>query len=280
MRDDPTLVHGLSKRALLSGAQPLTPTAINWNVAPWCESPHIATRSHLQVRNPDGSYSNGRELNIFAGCRKCEGCLRKRSNDWFARMMRELQIAPQSYMVTLTLRPEARYQIETLARQSLRDPLVEEIGFKDRARALVRELQLYCKRCRRGQPPLRYVWVIEPHKDGQPHVHILWHLSAPPEQYHCDTEGYPLFLRTQWRLGFTTMRTIATDQKQVGGYVAKYLSKEAGCAIRASQRYGEVIAPADAVKPRRYWPRKAGNTESTPRKIDHLENDGDKNITA
>jgi len=274
-KDDPTLVMGMSKQALLSGAPTLTPTAINWHVAPWCEAPVLSQRSHLQVRNPDGTYVNGRELNIFAACRKCAGCLRHRANDWFGRMMRELSIAHTTYMVTLTLRPEARYQIEALARQSLRDPLAGEPVFKDRARALVRELQLYVKRCRSHQPPLRYVWVIEPHKDGQPHVHILWHLSVPPSEYKCDTEGYPLFLRTQWRLGFTTMRIVAHDSKEAGGYVAKYLSKESGCAVRASQKYGEVNAPLDAFKSRRYWPRKADNTIPTPRKIDHLENEGD-----
>lgn len=80
---------------------------------------------------------------------------------------------------------------------------------------------LHCVRqwCRRREVPFRYVWVMELHKSGRPHYHVLIWL---PRGYHLpkpDKRGW-------WPKG---MSRIEGAKKPVG-YLAKYASKLASAA--------------------------------------------------
>ena len=80
---------------------------------------------------------------------------------------------------------------------------------------------LHCVRqwCRRREVPFRYVWVMELHKSGRPHYHVLIWL---PRGYHLpkpDKRGW-------WPKGMTKIE----GAKKPVGYLAKYASKLANAA--------------------------------------------------
>jgi len=238
MKSDATTVDGMARAALLRGGQQVTPRLTEWCLAPWCSSPWLREHHYRQEKRPDGTYRAGRQVLLRVACRACAGCLAQRQRLWFARVVQELGDSHASFLVTLTLAPEARYQIEALASRTVAKTGSGEVTFSDRARELVPFVQRYIKRCRKGRAPLRYMFVIEPHRDGVPHVHILWHMSDYAHRYAYDKEGYPDFLRSKWSHGFTSMKRQVERNDRAAGYVAKYLNKEAGLCLRASVNYG------------------------------------------
>jgi hypothetical protein len=82
---------------------------------------------------------------------------------------------------------------------------------------------------------LRFCLVVERHKSGDPHVHLLVHER--------DTAIRHKVLTSAWTWGFSKFNLVAEGEKtKMAWYVAKYLSKESGAVIRASLRYGKIAA--------------------------------------
>lgn len=85
-------------------------------------------------------------------------------------------------------------------------------------------------------PGLRLLVVVEAHKDGEPHYHILLHEPKGSPQV-----GERL-LRQQWALGFVKFKLVAMDGEDTSRsawYIAKYLGKAALARVRASIAYGD-----------------------------------------
>ena len=86
------------------------------------------------------------------------------------------------------------------------------------------------KRLRKDGYNFRYLYVLEAHKDGYPHVHMLVHeVSAQiPKRA----------LGAQWPYGFSSFKLV--DDPRAASYITKYLVKDMRSKIRASQKYGVI----------------------------------------
>lgn len=169
-------------------------------------------------------------------CRKCENCLKFRSRQWAARACVETAMAKRTWLVTLTLAPESHWRLGLATASRLTKSAVSEASlsshdlFKERLVEIGKEVTLWLKRTRERAGPFRYLLVVEAHKSGLPHMHLLVHEVDDPVTYRDLTE--------HWRLGFSHAKLVQ-DTRGVR-YVCKYLSKSALARVRASARYGTV----------------------------------------
>jgi hypothetical protein len=178
----------------------------------------------------DGALSH----RIAARCRKCEGCLKHRARLWTARAITEVAVAPRTWFGTLTLAPVHAFRFRLLA-----DRLSERQGspwslleapeqFQKVAAQVGPDLQRFLKRIRKQSGAvLRYLLVLEAHKSGVPHWHILLH--------ECSGTISKRLLEEQWKLGFSHWRLCDPDAAY---YACKYLAKSSLARVRASQSYG------------------------------------------
>lgn len=172
--------------------------------------------------------------------------MKQRRREWSARIANELKwhaaLGKRTWFVTLTWRPESRFRVLSEARKEARrrgvdyDALPQPKQFVFLAGACGEAVTKYLKRVRRtteATTAFRYVAVVEAHKEAEiwPHFHLLMHETAA--QF---TERK---LKGEWKEGFFHARL--ADEK-AAWYVAKYLSKEALCRIRASAKYGKTAS--------------------------------------
>lgn len=173
-------------------------------------------------------------ITIPARCRKCEQCLLHRRRLWTARALDECAVARRTWFGTLTVAPDYRFRHE-LAADLLRPSGVSseqwpEFKFRCLASSTGREVTRMFKRLRKSGARFRYLLVVEAHKDGWPHFHLLVHEVAEPIR--------KVLLDGAWPLGFAKWRLMG-DKPSEAYYVCKYLAKEALTRVRASNRYGQ-----------------------------------------
>lgn len=177
---------------------------------------------------------------VSVRCRRCQPCQDHRRKVWTARAMHEMQMAPRSWFVTLTFRPEVRFIVESRADNSTRRRRAErlcDLSSTERFKAISNEagseVTLWLKRLRKvSKAKLRYLLVTEAHKDGFPHYHILVHeVSGNVTKRQ---------IEHAWRRnGFSHCRVLDRDGK-AAYYACKYLNKSASTRVRASLRYGQL----------------------------------------
>lgn len=260
---DRTRLKHLIRHALAKGGRQLTPHQVEWHIAGRCLAPVRRElycrpsrvergRSYRKADNVgdtfdklmsgdpapltlyedrEGPYS----LLIEAKCRRCAQCLRERASRWTARARFELACARRSWLGTLTLSPSWQSHFGNLAALEVRrktgerfDDLPDEQQLIWRHRLIQREVTLALKRLRASGASVRYLLVLEAHKSGLPHYHILLHEVSEPVRKRT--------LEAFWRFGFCQWRLV--DDPKAARYVAKYLSKDAAARVRASLRYG------------------------------------------
>lgn len=167
-------------------------------------------------------------------CRKCDNCLEHRRRLWTARAIAELQCSDRTWFGTLTAGPEYRVRAKYQAMLAVGDgwsQLSDMERFKEVANVMNKDVTLYLKRLRKNaKASFRYLLVIEAHKDGFPHFHMLLHEVGTPVRKRVLDEA--------WKLGFSKWKLCDRDPK-TSGYVCKYLAKSALTRIRASQKYGQ-----------------------------------------
>lgn len=220
---------------------------VSWDVAGRCECPAGVT---LQGRR-DPLGRPGLTAHLEVRCRKCAACQAERRAAWRARMRVELNVSPRTWFVTLTMRPDEHHRFQVLARRKIAAGAIvrSDVVEHERLWPVWAQLELeavtrYLKRVRKGghfrhecgqaleqaSTRMRYVLVVERHKSGAPHFHLLVHEMA----------GYPGFSRrwlsSQWPHGFGVWKIADI---RTAGYVAKYVGKEIACRVRASRRYGD-----------------------------------------
>ena len=95
---------------------------------------------------------------------------------------------------------------------------------------------------------IRYLLVVEKHKSGAPHWHLLVHERYPELQIRYDwlklqprkpriTEWWmPPQIDARWDLGFSSFKL---KPAKLAPYVTKYIAKSLLARVRASKRYGE-----------------------------------------
>lgn len=139
-------------------------------------------------------------------------------------------------MGTLTLSPEAHHLMLCRARQrwSARgngdlDKEGPEDIFAQRHHAIGVEITKFAKRVReKHKGVIRLLCVLEAHKSGLPHYHMLIH--------QCDGELLRYDdLQTQWGWGFSKWKLC---DPAAASYVCKYLTKSSLARVRASLGYG------------------------------------------
>lgn len=179
---------------------------------------------------------------MYVPCRKCNECLKHRARLWTARAVDELRLSNRTWFGTITLSPEAQYMALARARRAAFlgavdfDALDAGEQFRLRHEQIGVDLTKWLKRVRKNSGvPLRYLLVVEAHKSGLPHYHVLVHQVG---------EGAitKRALQDAWSLGFTQFKLVDGDPK-TAFYVCKYLSKSALARVRASAGYGRGASP-------------------------------------
>lgn len=240
------LSNGASVERRETGIAP----AVLWRAAGNCESPvytqlrYAAILGNRPAKITGGDFvseiSNVSTMEMEVRCRKCASCLRARSALWRRRAVTEWEQATRSWFATLTLNPAEQFKAISKARQRLADNGLDFEGLDkaDRFAEIHRQsgplVTAWLKRVRKNSgATLRYLCVVEPHKSGLPHYHLLIHEMG-------DTPVRHKVLAQAWPHGFTMFKLV--EDKRVAWYVCKYLSKDLSARVRASIGYG-ALAP-------------------------------------
>lgn len=195
------------------------------------------------------------ELEMHTRCRKCDKCRAARARLWRHRVLEELKTWPRTWFGTITITPEQHFRFWMLAKKSSQRKSVDIEREAPGAQFLARhaeinvELTKMLKRVRHNtRAPLRYILVLEQHKSGLPHYHMLIH-----ECSHL----FPIRHRqlvAEWPYGFTKWKLV--EDHAAGTYLCKYISKSGVARVRASTRYGDGLSaivkrvkPLDLPKP-------------------------------
>lgn len=218
------------KHALLEGVE------IDW--AADCQSP---VNVHMNGRPIEGHprpfFEYARHADLLVRCRQCPNCLKHRAKKWAARAVAELAFAQRSWFVTLTLTPHRQFETLAMARRAYLasgdlDREHKDVIFRKHVAQQSSEITRWLKRLRKvSGAKLRYAIVVEAHKSGQPHYHVLVHEvigSAPLLHRH---------IGATWNWGFSSATLVKSTSP--AWYVAKYLAKSSLARIRASGRYGQ-----------------------------------------
>lgn len=241
-------------RAIHAGAERRSAGHVRWNIAGKCSDPKtvILTASPSEGIRDTRRNRRSRFVTLVPGltrvtltveletrCRRCAWCLRRRASKWRFAARTELQQASgRSWFGTLTFRPEDRYRVlcrasrAAAARGEVLEKLEPLARFAYLANASGELVTKWLKRVRKESgAPLRYLLVVEAHKDGHPHYHVLIHETSLSQPVRKEV------LQRQWSHGFSKFNLV--KDPATAGYVTKYLSKSLMARVRASVRYGK-----------------------------------------
>lgn len=200
---------------------------------PYCDAPvgleltgRRQDRSDLRFDVYDPESGGGVDAAVMlVPCRKCAKCRVVRGLQWRERMMFETIASPSTWFVTWTLSTPARTQLLETALQRYGSTAPDALC------SVVREWhQSAMKRLRQRvfqKGRLRFAAVVEHHKDGYPHIHMLVHGVFT----YRDLKG-------SWGKGFEDIRRV---DEYASNYLTKYVMKEGG-VIWASKHYGKPAA--------------------------------------
>lgn len=283
-KPDTWFMKALLTKALNSRSVPRRTgvTTWEWDVAGGCQSPVAveryarppSKRSSTQTGSDGSVWFRGADeptglgvpltLLMWAPCRKCTYCLRRRGAQWRDRARFETEIAQRTWFCTWTLSPERQYHFLSEARAALSAQATdfEEISPEEQFQRVCwrigRRFTLGLKRLRKNTGArVRYLIVAERHKSGAPHFHGLIH-----EQHGSPAVTHAALKRDLWHYsvgkevrpeGFVNYKLADPAS---AAYVTKYLTKSAEARVRASIRYGK---PIFMIEPRE-WVRE----HSTP----------------
>jgi len=252
----------LAAHALRHGAVQVHPLEVHWDLAGRCKSPvamQLEGRPEVAVKLPGSDELAIGGIHAYRGevyfdyavpkdslftvllktkCRRCDQCLRSRAREWRLRAQVETGEAARTWFGTMTLRPEEHFKARLVASSRLRargvslDALSPQEQFAEINATISREITLALKRMRKNSgAELRYISVVEEHKSGLPHYHLLIHevLEDKPITWRQ--------LSDAWRLGFSNWKLV--HDGRAAAYVTKYLSKSMLARVRASKRYGK-----------------------------------------
>lgn len=180
----------------------------------------------------------GMKVSVHVRCRECRNCLEMRARMWSWRAVSEWEASERTWFGTLTLRPAAHDRYRLLAQRAgdVRandfDLLTMDEQLLARHRQIGSELTLFLKRVRKnsGAQKLRYLLVMEAHKSGLPHYHLLVHQAPGDASISYDS------LRNAWNAGFSKWNLV--HGKRAAIYCCKYLAKSSLARVRASLNYG------------------------------------------
>lgn len=233
-------------------------SGMQWHASGSCEAPVFVqlrsvedgSMSEHQAFLSDGvtSVTKSLYLDAYVRCRRCPACLRARAALWRCRAIVETEMSQRTWFGTLTLRPEAHFNITSRARLRLAhngldfDALDASGMFAERHRIISGEITRFVKRVRKNSgADIRLICVAEAHKSGLPHYHLLIHErpGSSPVRHSCLTRA--------WQLGFTNWKLVSDGR--AASYVCKYLSKSALARVRSSVQYGSPPSASGNIRP-------------------------------
>lgn len=232
-------------RALVNGATRSAHNSFQWDLSRGCVHPWVKQIVSRPTTDKPSSPSTSRDvsskyawtmyLDMHLPCRQCPTCLKQRRNKWVTRMRSEMNDANRTWFGTLTLSPEEHYRAYCEGMKSLRERGVNSIKPEEelqlRHNVISKWITLWLKRVRKAGANIRYSLVMEPHKSGLPHYHILIHEPCQPVR--------KALLQSQWKHGFSSFKLVADDGAlKTAFYVGKYLMKSHDARVRASLDYG------------------------------------------
>lgn len=239
-------VRALAAKALAHGATRLSHSRIEWDISGDCSdsfrTENFARPSRSKWGHPTVTVEprNGEiplEVVILTRCHKCTNCLKTRQREWSWKTEMETRAAHRTWFGTLTLTPDAHYRalLQASAKAGIGGVEFDTLEPRDRFKRIEAEiwpeLKLMLMRIRSAYGhPYRYVVVVEAHKSGLPHYHLLVHevtANEPLKYSHLDG---------QWKLGFSKFRLVKSASE--ARYVCKYLSKSSLARVRPSLNYG------------------------------------------
>jgi len=177
-------------------------------------------------------------LDIVVRCRRCPPCLKQRRAIWRERMIAECAKYQRNWFCTLTYRPEAHFRNTLIAVDIAAKAGVDYYAlnaddqFRYQCRVVTRDIQLFVKRLRKNsRADLRYIAVIERHKSGHPHVHMIIHEVdvLKPVRY--------AVLSGAWHDGFSRFKLC---DERTSRYISKYLTKDYASRVQCSVSYGRL----------------------------------------
>jgi len=201
------------------------------------------------LREVQGSGDSWLCTDVIVRCRKCTRCLKQRSREWIVRCIREMNLAPRTWFVTLTVKPDWRYKHVAMARArnvEHWDYLTDEQKHRKQMEELSRTITVWLKRFRmrsvrragadgRETPRIRYFVCLEEHPtSGEWHAHLLCHERAGQVREED-------FRATWWPIGFAQAKLVRHPTR-AAFYVAKYLSDSSGNRQRSSLKYGLAVS--------------------------------------
>ena len=245
----------MAAKALQAGCTVVQSSLLEWDVSSDCETPFTREHRSVPVIPPDreqrfrrSDYGSPLSVVVKTRCHTCPSCLKARYWLWRLRSTVEMAEATRTWFGTLTLSPEAHFNVRCRADLDLRKrclrPFDEgdaDAQFVARHNQITRDMQLYFKRVRKQSgAAIRYLAVCEAHKSGLPHYHLLVHQIGETPVLKKHLEDWPLGF-TQWKL--------VDDLRRSSYYVTKYLLKEARARLRASVLYGRHYSGASLSPP-------------------------------
>lgn len=242
----------------------VAPQIASWRMHGDCLTPMLVWDEgfgHFSMQGRNKVWVDARTLQRTVRCRKCSNCLRAKSSMWGDRSVIEWQQAlyhdrqgkPRgSWFGTLTFAPEHKYRLllETRARLAQAGGDLEKMSATDRFTEICVEIleegTKYLKRLRKAHKQkgkktvsFRYLMVVEAHKSGEPHLHLLIHEGSALEPI------VKTRLERHWPFGLTHFRIVKTEREC--RYVSKYIGKYNVARMRSSIRYGKNKVDAESV---------------------------------
>lgn len=233
--------YHLSARAMQQGGRVLRPGVVEWNAAGRCEAPvpvqikGLVTDLYGRVEARENG-TRTRFLDMEVPCRRCRNCLHRKMLHWMHRASLECEVSPRTWLVTLTFSPHVRALLRLGAIKAVGAEAYEQLSREQRSIRLADQankfVTLWIKRVRKHTGPgVRYLSVIEKHKDGTPHGHLLVHEARDGQVRHRT-------LTDEWTYGFSNAKLVE-EGPVAARYVSKYLAKDPISRVRASVGYGQ-----------------------------------------
>lgn len=235
--------------------------SFEWDISGKCERP---------IRLPLTGRAEGKRTmiaDLTVRCRRCDPCGRQRFMQWRERALNSEQRAFRTWFVTLTFRPAEHFKHEVRASRLYEERdsgkwanASEEVKFRHLSDMEYREVQKYWKRLRKAGCKIDYLTVVEKHEGshdyearpgvksganrGRPHFHALIHERPQRPGVVRNVRAMRHLLRSEWGNvsegnGICDVQ-LARDARATSSYVAKYITKNPGCRVRASARFGNV----------------------------------------
>lgn len=242
-------LNRLAVKAMDAGVYPrahrdrgLIGRSLEWDVSGNCRKP-VVVELHARYAVDPRRKVKPWWIFMHTRCRCCEACLKIRAADWRQRARQEYLAATdagcRTWYCTLTYAPDHWAQVLAAARaySSMNDVDFDGLLEHEKLRACVAEtageFDRFHKRVRSAKPadlPFRYLWCSERTKLGVLHWHGLIHEVDP------DRPIRKAKIQNAWRCGYSNVQLVRGPGAYV--YVTKYISKEVGVRVRASQNYG------------------------------------------